>query len=244
MAAHINIQEYALTLECIVCSHSFSFTKKKSGRHPRFCSPKCKRDRNKQKAQEHAQRKAIGLSRRNKYPAGVLHPKKIVEFSCEQCGRSCQRKHSALGNRFCSDDCRNGWFWQKHLIDTSDLRGSRPCQSCGKPFAPDRLGKVHCTKGCRVATQDGVKRARKRNATVERVSPFRVFERDGWRCQLCGCKTLRSKRGTIHPRAPELDHIMPLSKGGEHSYANTHCACKTCNASKNNRPKGQMLLFG
>jgi len=34
---------------------------------------------------------------------------------------------------------------------------------------------------------------------------------------------------------PSLDHIVPLSKGGEHSYANTQPAHLLCNIRKGNR---------
>ena len=34
------------------------------------------------------------------------------------------------------------------------------------------------------------------------------------------------------PLSPELDHIHPVSKGGAHSYANTQCLCRQCNAGK------------
>jgi 5-methylcytosine-specific restriction endonuclease McrA len=33
-----------------------------------------------------------------------------------------------------------------------------------------------------------------------------------------------------------IDHIVPISKGGEHDINNTVPACRSCNASKNDRP--------
>lgn len=92
-------------------------------------------------------------------------------------------------------------------------------------------------------TQSSLKRARKRGVTVEIVNALDVFERDGWICHLCDKKTLKSKRGTPHSRAPELDHIIPLAAGGEHSYRNVACACHACNMSKRAKPKGQLRLI-
>lgn len=66
----------------------------------------------------------------------------------------------------------------------------------------------------------------------ERFDPYSVFDRDGWVCQLCGCDTPRSHRGTLQGNAPELDHIVPLARGGVHSQANTQCACRACNGAK------------
>lgn len=88
------------------------------------------------------------------------------------------------------------------------------------------------------------RKARQRGAQVEAVNPIKVFERDDWKCRLCGIRTPKSKRGTQDDDAPELDHIIPLSRNGEHSYRNTQCACRKCNAAKANKPLGQLLLIG
>jgi len=87
-------------------------------------------------------------------------------------------------------------------------------------------------------------RALKRGAIVETFSPNEVFERDGYKCQLCGCKTRPDFKNYRHPLYPNLDHIIPLSKGGEHSRKNTQCLCRLCNTKKNNRKVGdQLRLF-
>lgn len=99
--------------------------------------------------------------------------------------------------------------------------------------------------------EDGTKaaerKARKlkmRGVAVEAVNPIVVLDRDKWTCQLCGTKTPKRLRGTYESRAPEIDHIVPISQGGEHSYSNVQCACRACNLSKSGRPLGQMRLFG
>ena len=61
-----------------------------------------------------------------------------------------------------------------------------------------------------------------------------IFDRDKWRCQMCGVKTPARLRGTFEPNAPELDHIMPLSKSGSHSIDNVQLLCRSCNAKKSN----------
>jgi 5-methylcytosine-specific restriction endonuclease McrA len=50
-----------------------------------------------------------------------------------------------------------------------------------------------------------------------------VFARDGWSCQYCGAA------------AENLDHIVPRSRGGEHSWENVVAACRRCNSKKENR---------
>lgn len=86
------------------------------------------------------------------------------------------------------------------------------------------------------------RRARERGAYIEDVSRKRVFERDGYRCHLCGRKTLKGKRAP-HPRSPSLDHVIPLAKGGRHESINCRCACFLCNSRKGDRGGGEQLLL-
>jgi 5-methylcytosine-specific restriction endonuclease McrA len=50
-----------------------------------------------------------------------------------------------------------------------------------------------------------------------------VFVRDDHRCQYCGSL------------ADSIDHIMPTSRGGSHSWENVAAACRPCNLSKRDR---------
>lgn len=127
------------------------------------------------------------------------------------------------------------------------------CLNCGAAFDRRQAGgSMHmCSDACKTTAAQRAKRiARKKRKAIERgatvgrnVDPLVVFERDGWRCQICRRKTPRDKRGSYHKNAPELDHIMPLSLGGEHSYRNTQCLCRSCNAEKSNTPMGQLSLL-
>lgn len=132
---------------------------------------------------------------------------------------------------------------------------SRACTVCAKPFTyvttTRGLGRTVCGDAClRIRDMAHKKRgevrrrARTKERLIETVIPQKVFERDGWRCQECRRPTPKKLRGTIAPNAPELDHIVPLAAGGEHSYRNTRCLCRACNAAKSDGPGGQMLLFG
>ena len=90
-----------------------------------------------------------------------------------------------------------------------------------------------------------VRRALIRNVTIEDFNPSEVFERDNYICQLCGIKTLPNLKSQYHSKRPELDHIIPLSKGGEHSKRNTQCLCRKCNMEKSNTGVGdQLRMFG
>ena len=80
------------------------------------------------------------------------------------------------------------------------------------------------------------RRARKRGATVvEKVSRVVVYERDAGKCHICVKKA--PKRGW------HLDHIIPLVRGGEHSYQNVAVACPKCNMRKQAKAGGQLRLI-
>lgn len=66
--------------------------------------------------------------------------------------------------------------------------------------------------------------ARLRNAFVEHVDPFVVFQRDEGICGICD--------KPVDITCFHVDHVIPLAKGGEHSYANTQLAHSTCNLVK------------
>jgi 5-methylcytosine-specific restriction endonuclease McrA len=65
--------------------------------------------------------------------------------------------------------------------------------------------------------------------------------RDGWGCYICGGTCDPSdfdgaSFGRRGPTYPTLDHVTPISAGGEHSEANARLACSKCNSSKGRRP--------
>ncbi|AIA05414.1 HNH endonuclease domain-containing protein [Streptomyces noursei] len=74
-----------------------------------------------------------------------------------------------------------------------------------------------------------------RGGNAERFDPSEVFERDGWRCYLCGVVTLPNA-DRYAPRKTTLDHVVPLVNGGSHTRKNTRCACRQCNVRKGARP--------
>lgn len=64
----------------------------------------------------------------------------------------------------------------------------------------------------------------KRHMPVLRYSRKNVYIRDNHTCQYCGSKKDLS-----------LDHVFPLSKGGESTWENTVTACLKCNRKKGSK---------
>jgi 5-methylcytosine-specific restriction endonuclease McrA len=92
------------------------------------------------------------------------------------------------------------------------------------------------------AKSDAKRRMQKVAATLETFEPREIFERDQWTCQLCQ----RPVDDTIAwpaPLSPSLDHIVPISKGGDHSRANSRLAHLACNSSRGNRGDDEQLML-
>jgi len=137
----------------------------------------------------------------------------------------------------------------RRIAATKHRPTPRICVECGLTFVAEYGTKLRrfCSEACGNKASKRISRVKakavKRAATVEAVSHARVFARDGWLCHICGGRTDKARRGTYHPNAPELDHIVPLAKGGAHSYANTACAHRKCNAAKSDTIMGQPSLL-
>lgn len=85
---------------------------------------------------------------------------------------------------------------------------------------PDERKRMHYLDGKR-------RRAREYAAFVEDVEPIMVWSRDNGVCHICGEEVSFYK---MH-----LDHVIPISKGGPHSYANIKASHPDCNQWKHAR---------
>lgn len=187
----------ALTLRpCDQCGQTIS------GRPDRrFCGLRCK-------SQWHAARKPS---------MAVTGPR-----PCQFCGWTFFATNA--GHRFCSQQC--AWA-QKGLQDGRRFSCGRftvilwsDCADCGRTW-PSTFAQASRCPSCSVSHRRAVKRMRnafRRGApsiSGQVVTDSEIFERDGWRCQLCGDPVLPFIKG-LHPRQASIDHIVPVSKGGEH----------------------------
>lgn len=56
---------------------------------------------------------------------------------------------------------------------------------------------------------------------------FSIYQKDGYRCRKCGVSQRYAQL--------EVDHIIPISKGGKSTYSNLQTLCHRCNVEKGNR---------
>lgn len=68
---------------------------------------------------------------------------------------------------------------------------------------------------------------RLRAAQTDGYSREAIFERDGWRCWLCGLQ--------LDPNNATIDHVIPIAAGGDDTAANVRAACSPCNSRRGAR---------
>lgn len=56
---------------------------------------------------------------------------------------------------------------------------------------------------------------------------FSIYERDGYRCRCCGISDRYAQL--------EIDHIIPIARGGKSTYENLQTLCHRCNIEKSDR---------
>lgn len=154
--------------------------------------------------------------------------------------------------RFCSLDCRDFEARQRYLPvpfggpatmtplpDRHPARWFRPntprvfvegpCGWCGDRFTiVDQMQARYCSDRC---GKRAARAARGKRFIVPPHTRLAIYERDGWRCQLCR-KRVGKKFPSTHRRAPTLDHIVPRSLGGSDEPSNLQLAHRICNSMK------------
>lgn len=168
---------------------------------------------------------------------------------CASCGNSFQPRQKR--SRACSLRC------QKRL---NRKPSSRPCSidGCTRPHvALGWCAKHHRanhpnskswstgnpeTRRANLRRKTQLRRARLAGVDRESIDRDAIADRDGWICGLCGLP-VKSELAWPDPKSASLDHIVPISKGGDHLRANVQISHLDCNMAKGDRGGGEQLLL-
>jgi 5-methylcytosine-specific restriction endonuclease McrA len=110
------------------------------------------------------------------------------------------------------------------------------CVACGTVCPPGRrklCGSRRCTN---LANRDSrnKRRAIERGVATERYTRTEIADQHDWTCALCGDEIPKDLH-YLDPLALTIDHITPLTRGGDDLRSNVQPAHRRCNTSKGNR---------
>lgn len=167
----------------------------------------------------------------------------MAQRICEVDG--CERKHDAKGmcHKHRARFLRNG---HTDLIPRCGRHVMRPatwtagyCAECAEPFITNQPQTRFCSPLCKRRNKDRVHEQRrseriKAAGPRDRIDLPALAKRDGWRCHIC--------RKQVTRKTWSVDHLIPLSHGGSHIYANVALAHQRCNALRSDTGMAQLRL--
>lgn len=147
-------------------------------------------------------------------------------------------------------------------IYVEDEQGRIQCTKCERMLPPSRYGvnrnnarglSRHC-KDCEIVRKRAIKEAnpekwagqaiaryhvrrarRMQNGPVDDIALDDLRARLGDACAYCGTAMSFELMRTYDPTRASIEHVIPLARGGTHSFDNVVLACMACNLSKNSR---------
>ena len=165
------------------------------------------------------------------------------ETKCIQCGKTFFSNNGQA--KFCSDECVHQWK-NEHAKPIHIYY--HECQQCGKKFVTANKNQKYCSIECQNKTNykkhEIVRRTRKRingNADYS-ISLQKLVIRDNGVCALCG-KPVDMSLDTNNDYYGSIDHIIPLSKDGRHTWDNVQLAHRICNSVKRDKTDNCNVLY-
>lgn len=188
------------------------------------------------------------------YVSGYVSGDCNVRLRCKVCGHEFTRWTKKVARKsnpvtFCPQCAKQARMKReprrRHVLRT------RSCGTCGKAFMASGR-EVYCSPECymaankkqikerskRLGLNDCIRRARHYGVAYEYgITLDKLISRDGNTCHLCGgeCDKSDKRFGHVGPLYPTIDHVVPLSKGGTHTWGNVRLAHFSCNSAKSAR---------
>lgn len=133
---------------------------------------------------------------------------------CKEC---CKEEAKARGPRYYQEN--------RERILADHKRAYVEKHAPGKRLSAKRWAEEHPQRRRELSrSKELTRRARKLDQFIEQVDPTVVFEMHGGRCGICG--------EFVSEDDFEVDHVIPLAKGGMHGYINVQPAHPICNLQK------------
>ncbi|EEL27590.1 HNH endonuclease signature motif containing protein [Bacillus cereus] len=122
------------------------------------------------------------------------------------------------------------------------------CQVCGNTFKGSRLGLKYCSKECKKKHNNRAKELKRRkrialNGEIDSdISLERLIKKECNVCYICKGEcdindyTITNEgHFVVGSNYPSIEHVIPISKGGKHTWNNIKLAHHYCNTIKSNK---------
>lgn len=244
--------------DCLVCGRSFTAHRTSSQRrrgtgdqYRQTCSRECGQASINRKCLDCGERCGVKARcdrcRERRAPSCPV----LVDIDCAWCGtllvnwRNAGKKkawRAARNRKYCSVQCEQWNHPHRPRVVDIDFR---ECRECGGSFTwYAGQDKDFCSRRCGARAVKRNRRHRERAAGIGLAGSITIrelAERDGWRCHLCGKKVPDREYGA-RPLDATIDHLIPLSAGGQHVPENVALAHFQCNWQRSNTGPAQLRL--
>lgn len=216
--------EIVIVAVCLFCNVSFSVVRGNGhlGKKPKFCSRECQL-----KMCDFRKRSTTFASRQN-----------LVCVYCKAVFNGVK-----ANQKYCSQTCR-GRFHAKII---HPLNSEMNCAKCNKVFIRRSPRHVFCSRNCKRSGvySDYRSRAKKFGVVYDSdVTLRKAIDRFGNVCNECGVaivdEHMRVQPFIPNPDGPSLDHVIPMSAGGGHTWSNVVVVHFRCNVKRWNDYKERL----
>ncbi|WP_058625782.1 helix-turn-helix domain-containing protein [Staphylococcus xylosus] len=162
------------------------------------------------------------------------NPKPPKIENCRYCNNSFISKYAS---QYCSDECRK--------LEAQRIKNSKrkirivKCRDCSNRFVKTNA-KILCGKCTKDFNNIRMTRARQNGQFDADIDIYKLIERDGKQCYLCG-DAVSFDCHYNSPKYPTIEHVLAIANGGTHSWENVKVACRDCNTRKGTKTLKEVM---
>ena len=183
------------------------------------------------------------------YTSQILRPSKRCNIQCKECNKKI-KESEILQKKLNKEKDKYINQQQKKLaneLERQQKLNNRVCNECGQVYNAKHTNQKYCSNECVRKHKNRTKEINRRkhirlNGKVNwDISLEKLIKRDNNTCHICGGKCNQKDYKTIDNNFivgkdyPSIDHMIPVSKGGAHTWDNIKLSHHYCNTIKNNK---------